>query len=207
MGNFSKQKKGITLIALVITIIVLLILAGISISMLSGDNSILQKSTNAKTNTDNSQIVEKVQLAYTAALVEGKGTLTETNLRAELTKEFGENGYDLSTDTTTNEWVIKVNEVERLRVDASLESYDVEISFTIWSNYDSSMTTYTAKQGMTFKEWMDEYAPDGIRYNGYIYLTANDYFVLTGNGYTPSHFVMESDTITDGATYSFYYDD
>ena len=35
------QNSGITLIALVITIIVLLILAGISISMLSGDNSIL----------------------------------------------------------------------------------------------------------------------------------------------------------------------
>ena len=34
----SKKKDGITLIALVITIIVLLILAGISISMLSGDN-------------------------------------------------------------------------------------------------------------------------------------------------------------------------
>ena len=35
MRNYFKQKKGITLIALVITIIVLLILAGISISMLS----------------------------------------------------------------------------------------------------------------------------------------------------------------------------
>ena len=35
--------KGITLIALVITIIVLLILAGISISMLSGETSVLQK--------------------------------------------------------------------------------------------------------------------------------------------------------------------
>lgn len=35
MKSIFKQKKGITLIALVITIIVLLILAGISISMLS----------------------------------------------------------------------------------------------------------------------------------------------------------------------------
>ena len=54
MNNIKKSLKfsnGITLIALVITIIVLLILAGISISMLSGDNGILQKSTEAKTNT------------------------------------------------------------------------------------------------------------------------------------------------------------
>ena len=38
-----KGTKGITLIALVITIIVLLILAGISITMLAGDNSILKQ--------------------------------------------------------------------------------------------------------------------------------------------------------------------
>ena len=39
----KNNKKGITLIALVITIIVLLILAGVSISMLTGDNSLLGK--------------------------------------------------------------------------------------------------------------------------------------------------------------------
>ena len=43
-----KTSKGITLIALVITIIVLLILAGVSIAMLTGDNGILTKSTEAK---------------------------------------------------------------------------------------------------------------------------------------------------------------
>lgn len=38
-----KKQKGITLIALVITIIVLLILAGISIATLTGENGILRK--------------------------------------------------------------------------------------------------------------------------------------------------------------------
>ena len=42
------SNKGITLIALVITIIVLLILAGISISMLSGENGILTQVEVAK---------------------------------------------------------------------------------------------------------------------------------------------------------------
>ncbi len=37
-------EKGITLIALIITIIVLLILAGVSIAMLTGDNGILTRS-------------------------------------------------------------------------------------------------------------------------------------------------------------------
>ena len=43
-----KRNKGITLIALVITIIVLLILAGVAISMLSGDNGILKKAVDSK---------------------------------------------------------------------------------------------------------------------------------------------------------------
>lgn len=46
-----KKNKGITLIALVVTIIVLLILAGISISMLTGQNGILKKAAEAKEKT------------------------------------------------------------------------------------------------------------------------------------------------------------
>ena len=46
-----KRNDGITLIALVITIIVLLILAGISITMLTGNNSILNQATNASRET------------------------------------------------------------------------------------------------------------------------------------------------------------
>lgn len=42
-----KQERGITLIALVITIIVLLILAGVSIAMLTGENGLLSRSKSA----------------------------------------------------------------------------------------------------------------------------------------------------------------
>ena len=51
----KKKNKGITLIALVITIIVLLILAGVAIAMLSGENGILKKAAEAKTKTDEAQ--------------------------------------------------------------------------------------------------------------------------------------------------------
>ena len=44
MAKNKKNPRGITLIALVITIIVLLILAGVTIAALSGDNGILTKS-------------------------------------------------------------------------------------------------------------------------------------------------------------------
>ena len=59
-----KVNDGITLIALVITLIVLLILAGISITMLSSDNSILSKATEAKESTERAQIEEAIKLAY-----------------------------------------------------------------------------------------------------------------------------------------------
>lgn len=61
----KKSTNGITLIALVITIIVLLILAGISISMLAGDNSILSNATRAKDATRGGEVQDTVNLAAT----------------------------------------------------------------------------------------------------------------------------------------------
>ena len=54
-----KRNKGITLIALVITIIVLLILAGITIAALSGENGILIRATEARDNTIEAQEQEE----------------------------------------------------------------------------------------------------------------------------------------------------
>ena len=57
-----RKSNGITLIALVITIIVLLILAGVAISMLSGENGILKKAAEAKTKTEEGQKQEETAL-------------------------------------------------------------------------------------------------------------------------------------------------
>lgn len=50
-----RQEKGITLIALIITIIILLILAGISLHLLIGNNGILNKTQLAKKRTEIAQ--------------------------------------------------------------------------------------------------------------------------------------------------------
>ena len=63
MKKIIRKNKGITLIALVITIIVLLILAGVAIAMLSGENGILKKATEAKTKTEGGQKQEETALA------------------------------------------------------------------------------------------------------------------------------------------------
>ena len=48
----TKEEKGITLIALVITVIVLLILSGVSIAMLTGNNGILTQAQKSKQATE-----------------------------------------------------------------------------------------------------------------------------------------------------------
>ena len=57
-----KNNIGITLIALVVTIIVLLILAGVSIAMLTGENGILTQAQRAKTETENAAANEAARL-------------------------------------------------------------------------------------------------------------------------------------------------
>ena len=61
------SKKGITLIALVITIIVLLILAGVTIATLTGDNGLLQKAGEAKNTTLEAEGLERIKLAVMAS--------------------------------------------------------------------------------------------------------------------------------------------
>ena len=110
-----EASNGITLIALVITIIVLLILAGISISMLSGDNGILQKATTAKTETEKSQEQEVVTLAYNSALAKkvsnGDSTaVTDGDLNIELTnqgaKAKGNNPITVTFDVSKRQYTI-----------------------------------------------------------------------------------------------------
>lgn len=87
MKKIMKSKKGITLISLVVTIIILLILAGISIGMLSGDNSIIGQAGNAKTQTDIAQEKEILQIATLAAMGKSKyGDITKEKLDNELNK-------------------------------------------------------------------------------------------------------------------------
>ena len=58
----SRKNNGITLIALIVTIIILITLAGISIGTLTGDNGIIQQAQTAKTETERSDIEEKINV-------------------------------------------------------------------------------------------------------------------------------------------------
>ena len=62
-----KEKSGITLIALVVTIIVLLILAAITIQMLTGQNGILTRAGDAKEKTSIAQEKEIIAMSVNAS--------------------------------------------------------------------------------------------------------------------------------------------
>ena len=72
-----KKQNGVTLIALVITIIVLLILAGVSIAMLTGDNGILTNATKASEATDRENAIESIDVALQAIKAEAAGKAAE----------------------------------------------------------------------------------------------------------------------------------
>ena len=59
--KFFRKKDGITLIALVITIIVLLIMAGVSMATLMGEGGILSKATKAQKQTNEARSRRKIE--------------------------------------------------------------------------------------------------------------------------------------------------
>ena len=90
-----REKSGITLISLVVTIVVLLILAAVSISMLSGENGIIAKAKNAKEKSEISDEKEIVETSAVSASGRDKwGKITEENLANELTKNIGTRDKD-----------------------------------------------------------------------------------------------------------------
>ena len=78
MDKIKKQQKGITLIALVVTIIILLILAGVSIAMLTGNNGVLTQGQRAKEETRIAGVEEVVKLYKQGKYIDSTtGSVTE----------------------------------------------------------------------------------------------------------------------------------
>ena len=125
----KRTNEGITLIALVITIIVLLILAGVSIATLFGENGILTKATSAKEATEIGQEQEFVDLATTSAMQNsiterGNAKFTQEELESELDKLTG--GDDTDVTTKGSNYLVTFKDSKR--------EYEVEIPN--WSSAD-----------------------------------------------------------------------
>ena len=97
----NKSENAITLIALVVSIIVLLILAGVSIAVLTGENGIINRASSAKTTNEESEIMENIRLAYNNAQI---GKYAEKNenfaniMKSDLEKVYGTGDNNVKVD-------------------------------------------------------------------------------------------------------------
>ena len=145
-----KSNKGITLIALIVTIIVLLILAGVSISMIAGKNGIATRAQDAKIKQSEAEIKESIEMAVSVASLEGLGKIDKSTLEETLTKKFGATGYTLTEEN--DNYIIKVKEIEYKVSDLGkiedLKIIEFELEYEI-----GSTETFSCEEGMTWDEF------------------------------------------------------
>ena len=113
----SKEERGITLIALVVTIVVLLILAGITISLVFGSNGVIQKAQDSKEQTEIGEMREKLEMAKVPVYADGNGSykvqdywdrIESEGLIADKTVDIIDNGDGTYEVTTTPGYVFEI---------------------------------------------------------------------------------------------------
>ena len=139
MKKIKKDEIGITIIALVITIIVLLILAGITIAMLTGDNGILKKARTAQTTTNEKDEEEQIKIGYSEYLI-----ADQTEKQAD---------FKVSGATVTGnkgDWKIKFDKTKK-------EYYfDGEtITKVTWEQKGDTITNIETKQTLKVGDYVD----------------------------------------------------
>ena len=173
MGKQKTKQKGITLIALVITIIVLLILAGVSISLVIGDNGVLTQASNAVIVNREATAKEQVAMALASA---------ETEYWTEWAKNSSVSKDTYFTATNLNEkYLTGVGEIKSItpNTDGTKEikyqSNDQgEIYyFTVDANGNIA-TTY-----LVDKVTVGDYIDIGINYENKQNFSTNDYITNT----------------------------
>ena len=159
MKNELRNKKGITLIALVITIIVLLILAGVSITMISSQDGILNKATGAKDAQKKATDEETVKLAVQAAMMNENGEIEYDKIGDYLSGATGDkdakvikyngNNYLVSEDGTLKQaaWYVTTNSENKYVVTNGTTEIKLgdTINYDPFTGVDSSKLTVTTE--------------------------------------------------------------
>lgn len=142
MKKLFKRKKGITLVALIVTVIVLLLLAGIAIATLGGKNGLFSKVKQSKEKYAISEAKEKLELEITNLQIEQEGKGEELK-KDDLPKM---NSDEIDVRNTTNFPVEVIYKSYRFQVD---ENFQV----TYLGEANSTIITYTTNpEGYTNKD-------------------------------------------------------
>lgn len=162
-NNFIKNEQGITLIALVITI-VLLILAAVSIATLTGQNGILTQANNAKDNTVIAEEKEQVETSYLSAITNKLGeTVYSLDLQDELNKTVGMTKTRVTTNGDGSLNVLFYDTEHNFNVNNG-EVKKVELDKSTMAMFDT---------GINVKNKIHELAKEGEIHNGSLFYEYN----------------------------------
>ena len=164
--NF-KNKGGITLIALVVTIIVLLILAGISVSMLTGQNGILNKAAEAKEKTEEAQKEEQTKLAVMSS-IGTDGLINLNQLKAEIERQGGSiAGTTFPVAVTTGNTSYQVDQYGNVTKETKNENIEENWTVADISNNNDDWYAYKDSTGKKSQVNAPKLANGmtGIKYN------------------------------------------
>ena len=157
----EKNLNGITLIALVITIIVLLILAGVSIAMLTGENGIINQAMKAKENTKTSQDKEQIDLARLDAMVKASSNnqitnYTDNDTTIPIPAGFAPTGIDGENTVKDGFVIVDSDGNEFVWIPCTKEEYEAASEEkSEWSSYQYEYDN---------KTWQDETIENTISY-------------------------------------------
>ena len=197
-----KNKKGITLIALVVTIVVLLILAGVTISLLLDENGIIAKSKDARNSAIESDEKEKVEMAYVSAALKKLGdTVTAEELQEELDSSVGTGKTDVTTngdDTlnvlfsdTEHNFNVDEGKVEKAKPITNNYGEDWEVAWTytngVWSNQINKGEKAEGDVVAKFYKTGNRIKPDGFTWSDtgdvFTFEEGDEYrLIVEGNG-------------------------
>ena len=164
-----KSNKAITLIALVVTIVVLLILAGISLNLVLGNNGLIKKSKYAKEETTVADEKEKVEMAYVSAALKKLGdTVTAEELQEELDSSVGagktvvtSNGdgtLNVLFNETGHNYNVDEGTVEKVEIDNTKMAM-----FDTGENVAKKMYALAPDGYMQYFFWVNNLSIDGIK--------------------------------------------
>ena len=180
-----KNKNGITLIAMVITIIVLLILAGVAISTLAGENGVINRTTKAKTATRAGEIKDLLRLEAT------------NNKAAEYQNEKQKTRSEFITELVA-EGKLSEEEVEELQSAATptitiggiaLDFSILPESVQVWTQNGTSVTD--GKINLTVGTQVTGYSVTGHTDLNWYVLGAKDGKLLITTNTNPEKFTLE----------------